>query len=270
MQLSIKKGDYPRAFAHGRAGAGPHAGRGPAHAGALAERRSEALAPEQAVVALSQFDNELAVWVIRRDRTDVVMRPIYATSTRNDWSRGSKTRFGTTPAARARAVSFTTRFFDRSPPVLQGPRGSSSFLMRTYEDAAFAAFVGQLAPLPGRGRHAEPGAKRRRVCTACRQARRRSGRRRADDSWRPAQPTRRRSPPPIRRPRPVTGSSATRHDCSSEAPAAFVVHLSAHREKRGLPVAVARRCSRTSRDAVIRARARADIAPSPCPTPIWS
>jgi len=76
VRLSIKKGDYTRAFALSER----------ARARTLAETRQlavrsleevqAALPADQAVVALNQFDDELAVWVIRRDTVDVMTRPV--------------------------------------------------------------------------------------------------------------------------------------------------------------------------------------------------
>jgi len=76
MLLSIKERDYPRAFALSERG----------RVRTLAETRQFAvrsldevqrtLPGDQAVVALSQFDDELAVWVIRRDTVNVITRPL--------------------------------------------------------------------------------------------------------------------------------------------------------------------------------------------------
>jgi CHAT domain-containing protein len=77
VQLAIKSGDYPRAFAMSER----------ARARTLAEAKSAAplrslgeveqgLDPREAIVALSQFDDELAVWLIRREGTIVLSRPM--------------------------------------------------------------------------------------------------------------------------------------------------------------------------------------------------
>ena len=77
VQLAIKKGDYPRAFALSEQ----------ARTRSLAESRSAmagrtlaevqaSLGAGDALLSLSQFDDELAVWVIRRGGTSVTMRPV--------------------------------------------------------------------------------------------------------------------------------------------------------------------------------------------------
>ena len=77
VQLAIKKKDYPRAFAMAER----------ARTRTLAESRrathtrsltdvQQSIAGKEAVLALNQFDDELAVWVIRRDRAEVITRPL--------------------------------------------------------------------------------------------------------------------------------------------------------------------------------------------------
>lgn len=74
VQLAIRRGDKERAFALAERGrmrlasaAGPFV--------ALADVQ-RAQRPDQAVIALSQFDDEMAVWVIRHDGTTIMTRPI--------------------------------------------------------------------------------------------------------------------------------------------------------------------------------------------------
>jgi hypothetical protein len=77
VQLAIKSGDYPRAFSLSER----------ARARTVAEARSAApvrslsdieqgLNTDEAIVALNQFDDELAIWLIRRDGTTVLTRPL--------------------------------------------------------------------------------------------------------------------------------------------------------------------------------------------------
>lgn len=76
VQLAIRKKDYPRAFALSEL----------ARARTLAEKHrapgrtladiEQSLQPGEAVVALNQFETELAVWLITRGRTTVLVRPL--------------------------------------------------------------------------------------------------------------------------------------------------------------------------------------------------
>jgi CHAT domain-containing protein/tetratricopeptide (TPR) repeat protein len=138
VQLSIKKGDYPRAFAMGER----------ARARTLAEARrmperslgdvQRALAPEHAVVALSQFDNELAVWVIRRDQTDVVMRPI----TRLDAQRLVARQQDEIWHGSDKPVASRDLYNEILRPIGARLQGASRLVIipdATYEDAAFAS-----------------------------------------------------------------------------------------------------------------------------------
>ncbi|MDO8678685.1 MAG: CHAT domain-containing protein [Acidobacteriota bacterium] len=138
VQLSIRKGDYPRAFAMAER----------ARARTLAEARrmperslgdvQRALAPEQAVVALSQFDDELAVWVIRHDKTDVLMRPISRLDAQKLVARQQAEIWhgSETPVAGRDLYNEILR------PIGIRLRGASRLVIvpdATYEDAAFAA-----------------------------------------------------------------------------------------------------------------------------------
>lgn len=77
VQLALKKKDYPRAFAMTEN----------ARARTLVEARQNArprtlgdvqrvMRPGEAILALSQFDKELAVWIIKHDGTTVAHRPV--------------------------------------------------------------------------------------------------------------------------------------------------------------------------------------------------
>ena len=77
VQLALRRKDYPRAFAmaeRARATTLAEARRLPANASLKAVQAT--LSPDQAIVALNQFEDELAIWLIRSDRTDVIMRPV--------------------------------------------------------------------------------------------------------------------------------------------------------------------------------------------------
>ncbi len=77
VQLAIRKQDYPRAFAlseHGRARTLAEKNR--ATPGRTLADVEQSLLPGEAVVALNQLDNELAVWLIRQGHTQVVVRPL--------------------------------------------------------------------------------------------------------------------------------------------------------------------------------------------------
>jgi len=77
VHLALRKQDYPRAFAlseHARARTLAEKNRAPA--GRTLADIEQSLQPGEAVVALNQFDNELAVWLIKQGHTTVIMRPI--------------------------------------------------------------------------------------------------------------------------------------------------------------------------------------------------
>lgn len=138
VQLSIKKGDYPRAFAMAER----------ARARTLAEARrlplrsltdiQAALPADHAIVALNQFDDELAIWVIRRDKTEVVMRPLsrldaqtlVARQQTEVWHRSA------TPVASRDLFNQILR------PLGTRLQGAARLVVvpdATYQDAAFAA-----------------------------------------------------------------------------------------------------------------------------------
>ena len=77
VQLALRKGDLRRAFAmaeRARARTLAEAKRAPV-ARSIDDIQAR-LDPNEAIIALNQFENELAVWVVRRDRFEVVMRPM--------------------------------------------------------------------------------------------------------------------------------------------------------------------------------------------------
>lgn len=77
VQLAIQKQEYPRAFAMSeRARARTLAESNRAPVGRTLADVEQSLQPGEAVVALSQFENELAVWLIKQGHTTVIMRPL--------------------------------------------------------------------------------------------------------------------------------------------------------------------------------------------------
>ena len=76
VQLAIRRGDYERAFAlaeRGRVYTGDAAAR--VRVPTLSEAQ-RAQAADAAIIALSQFDDEVALWVIRQQGTVVIRRPL--------------------------------------------------------------------------------------------------------------------------------------------------------------------------------------------------
>jgi CHAT domain-containing protein len=79
VQLAIRRGDYERAFAlaeRGRVYTGDAAAR--VRVPTLSEAQL-AQGPDAAIIALSQFDDEVALWVIRQHGTVVIRRPMLRT-----------------------------------------------------------------------------------------------------------------------------------------------------------------------------------------------
>jgi CHAT domain-containing protein/outer membrane protein assembly factor BamD (BamD/ComL family) len=77
VHLAIRRGDYARAFEMAeRARLRTAAESQRLIAGRTLEQVESALAPGEAVLALNQFDDELSVWLIKREGTTVVTRPL--------------------------------------------------------------------------------------------------------------------------------------------------------------------------------------------------
>ncbi len=77
VQLAIKKKDYPRAFAMSElARARTLAEKNRAPVGRTLKDIEQSLRPGDAIIALNQFENELAVWIITPGHTRVVTRPL--------------------------------------------------------------------------------------------------------------------------------------------------------------------------------------------------
>jgi CHAT domain-containing protein len=139
IELAIRKGEYDRAFALSeRARA-----RTLAEARRAAEPRSlasvrAALDANAAVIALNQFEKELAVWVIRRNGVTVTMRPLGRADAARLVGRQQEEiwRQVTTVSAGRELYNELIR------PVLSQLRGATRLVFvpdATYETAAFAA-----------------------------------------------------------------------------------------------------------------------------------
>jgi len=138
-QLALRKKDYPRAFAmaeRARARTLAESKRAP-EARSLTEVQA-VLAPEEAVIALTQFDDELAVWVIRRDHTDVVTRPLTRRDAEKLVARQQDEIWHQTLSPNAGRDLYN----EILRPLAVQLRGASRLVVvpdPSYEDAAFAA-----------------------------------------------------------------------------------------------------------------------------------
>lgn len=138
-QLSIRKGDYQRAFAmseRARARTLAEAKRVPTNHSLTEVQQS--LEPDRAVIALNQFENELAIWVIRRGSAKVTIRPL----TR----RGANALVARQQAeiSLAAHTPFASRdiYNELLRPVAGQLEGATRLVIvpdATYEDTAFAA-----------------------------------------------------------------------------------------------------------------------------------
>ena len=140
VELALRRKDYPHAFAmaeRARATTLAEARRLPANA-SLKEVQA-ALSPDQAVIALNQFDDELAIWLIRPDRTDVVMRPV----SRADAARLAE-RQRDEIRIEARTPGAGAALFDQILRPFAGKLGGVSRIVfvpdAPYQDVSFAAF----------------------------------------------------------------------------------------------------------------------------------
>jgi CHAT domain-containing protein len=139
VQLAIQKNDLERAFAMSER----------ARVRSLAEARKvtaprnlkevqAALGPEEAIVALNQFDDELAIWVLRAKSAEVVRRPLARRDAerlvarhRDDiWEESSST------------VAGAALFNEILRPISAQLRGATRLIIvpdTTYKDTSFAA-----------------------------------------------------------------------------------------------------------------------------------
>ena len=139
VQLAIRKGDFDRAFAlseRARKRTLAEARRAPQSRTLAAVR--EGLSADVALVALNQFENELAVWVIRRDSLTVTTRPLGREDAEKLVGRQQEEIWresATTPAGRE-------LYNEIVRPVLPQLQGAARVVFvpdATYENAAFAA-----------------------------------------------------------------------------------------------------------------------------------
>jgi len=139
VQLAIKKGDYRRAFALAeQARTRTLAESRSASAGRSLQQVQDSLGAREALVSLSQFDEELAVWVIRRDQTSVTTRPLTRRDAQQLVARQQdEIRFeAAEPDASADLYNEIIR------PVASRLQGINRLVVvpdTTYADAAFAA-----------------------------------------------------------------------------------------------------------------------------------
>jgi CHAT domain-containing protein len=139
IELAIRKGELERAFAlseRARARSLAESRRAP-EAWSLAEIRA-ALDPDVAIVALNQFEHELAVWVIRRDIATVTMRPLSRLDAERLVSRQHEEiwRESTTALAGRELYNEILR------PTVTELRGAARVVFipdATFENAAFSA-----------------------------------------------------------------------------------------------------------------------------------
>ncbi len=80
VQLSLKEKDYPRAFALSEAARARSTSESNRFGSVNLRAIQAALAPDEAIIALNQFDSELAVWLIKRDGIEVSMRSMSRTT----------------------------------------------------------------------------------------------------------------------------------------------------------------------------------------------
>lgn len=76
LQLAIKSNDLPRAFALSERARARGVAEVKRIAGVSLQDVENSLAPNEAIIALNQFDDELAIWTIRRNGTEVTTKPV--------------------------------------------------------------------------------------------------------------------------------------------------------------------------------------------------
>lgn len=139
VHLAIKSGDLNRAFAMAER----------ARVRTLAEARQiraprslrevqSSLAAREAIVALNQFDDELAVWVIRASGTEVITRPLSRRQAQQLVARHQDEIWQQTANAGAGALLFN----EILRPIASQLRGASRLIVvpdSTYDQTSFAA-----------------------------------------------------------------------------------------------------------------------------------
>lgn len=223
MRIAIRKGDRERAFAMAER-ARPTHNNGPAQP-VLSLVAAQGLArPDEAIVALNQFEDELAVWIIRHDRTSLVMRPIRRIDAERLVARQQEEI-----RIEARRPDASASLFDAIlRPLAAELRGVSRIAFvpdSTYQAASFAAFWDRsksrflveditIASAPNVSVLAMSGGERRAVIGDPLIV--------AGDAQ---EPTARAIASAYRTPQVLTGASATRERFLADAPKSNIVHL---------------------------------------------
>jgi CHAT domain-containing protein len=139
VRLSLKENDYARAFAMAEAARAGTASESKRFGGATLAEVQSALADDQAILALNQFDDELAVWVIKQDAIHVRMRSmsrltaqqLIARQQHEIWSASTSTSAG------------RDLYNEIVRPVARELAGITRLVVvadSTFRDASFAAF----------------------------------------------------------------------------------------------------------------------------------
>ena len=139
IQLAIRKQDYPRAFALSeRARARTLVEKTRAPVGPTLDGIERTLERGDAIISLNQFENELAVWVIRPGNTTVVTRPISRLDAQRLVARQQEEirHAANTPSAGADLFNQILRPINRS---LAGVSRLSVVPDAIYQDVSFAA-----------------------------------------------------------------------------------------------------------------------------------
>jgi len=139
IQLSLKEKDYERAFLLSEAARARSASESKKFAPAGLATVQASLGANEAILALNQFDNELAVWVIKSNSVTVTMRSLSRQTSQQLIARQQQEiwQAATTTAAGRDLFNEIVR------PVSQHLAGASRLIIvadPTFQDASFAAF----------------------------------------------------------------------------------------------------------------------------------
>jgi CHAT domain-containing protein len=139
MQLSLQQKDYKRAFALSEAARMRSASEAKKFGEPDLNALQQALQPDEAILALNQFDDQLAVWVIRRDAVNVTTRAISRQSAQQLIARQQDeiSQAAITTTAGRELYNEIVR------PVRSQLTGATRLIFipdMTFQDAAFAAF----------------------------------------------------------------------------------------------------------------------------------
>jgi CHAT domain-containing protein len=139
VQLSLSEKDYPRAFALAEAGRARSASEARRFASADLGTVQASLEANEAILALNQFEDELAIWVIRRDRVDVTVREMARATTQTLIAQQQSEIWAASPVA----VAGRNLFNEIVRPVSAQLAGASRLIVvpdATFKNASFAAF----------------------------------------------------------------------------------------------------------------------------------